>query len=453
MAYIKDRLRESSYIFIIYFIVGSMLSVVLGLFAYLMILVWANFYIKNPALVYVITQSTLRLVIVAISETLFIWVVLKVILTDNGDTILIEVIKNIEKEKEAKLVGEYYYNIKISDISVHAEADLKVESIGMLKELNKMPRGYIKIDASNYKDICFTGDLVFSSAIPNDAEDLTLHVKQYSYRGLKLIGSHVINKFWIEELQDKPETVNLITNTYIQRLFDRKVYDYPLSLASDLKEGLSKSKISLVIIAFSMSIIIGIYGFYRGASTREFLNNFEIVSTEKGISIQTDDRLTYNKYHIYVQDAIAMLPEPIVHEFIGDGWTLVFTDNDLASYPIISTAIDENTVSGCTFPFYKLIVIQLPDRNNIETSQYFFETIVHEFGHYIALKTNALSEEWDNIYTMEKLGYPNSYALTNPSEGFACCFANYILDENRLKEGSPKTYNYINNTIQNYISK
>lgn len=411
---------------------------------------------QSSTLVYTIGHSILKIVFIAIAELLFVFFVLKSILTDNGDTMLIEIIKNIENEKNSKLIHEYYYNLKIKDIDTLVDGGtvLKADKVGTIKEYNKLKRGYIKVNADCYSDISFTGDVGFADDLSDDATEVTLHVKQYQYKGFKVLGSHIINKFVLENENNlEKEIEHPTTNTYIARLAKRKVFDYPISLASDLKDGLSKSKIFIVIITFALSIIIGIYGFYRGASTRDFLSNFEVVGTESGVTIQTDNKQKYEKYKVYVQDAIAMLPKELTEEFISDGWTLVFTDDDLASYPVISSAIDENTVSGCTFPFYKLTVIQLPETKNVATAQFFLETIVHEYGHYLALKTNALNEDWDAIYNAERKRYTNPYALTNASEGFACCFADYILSEESLKTLTENTYNYINKVIQEFINK
>ena len=450
--YIKTRFKESSYLLIIYLIVGGLLSGVVAMMSYTMILVWANFYVKNPVLVDAISTSILRIVLIALFESLFIWFILKVMFTDNGDTILIEIIKHIETEWGSNLIGEYYIPINLSDIEFYSRAKLHINNLEVIREFNKLPNGYFRFKLPNGQyDICFSGDIVVS-ANSVASNGYVLHIKQYQYKSIKLFGKHIINKFELINSADDVALESLPAsyqiNSYISRLWNNGIYDYPISLSEDLKDGLKKSRISIVLIVFSLIVVVGIYGFYRGISTKSFLNNFNAVTTEQGIVILTDNPRKYDRYSIYIRDALAILPQKLTYEFVAEGWSIVFCENDLADYPIISSYLSEGTVSGCTFPFYKIIVIQLPEKSSVSNSQFFLETVIHEFGHFFALENGVFEEEWSTLYTDELSTYTNQYALTNLSEGFACEFADYVLKGDTLREKSPKTYNYINKIIQ-----
>ena len=87
-----------------------------------------------------------------------------------------------------------------------------------------------------------------------------------------------------------------------------------------------------------------------------------------------------------------------------------------------------------------------------------YGTTCHEFGHLLDYGYNTEYESEDdefyNIYIAESSNFKttigdNSYAMTKPSEYFACAFEEYIKNPQQLKDNTPRTYNYIVNAINN----
>ncbi len=81
------------------------------------------------------------------------------------------------------------------------------------------------------------------------------------------------------------------------------------------------------------------------------------------------------------------------------------------------------------------------------------DTTYHEFGHFLALLAGDVysSPELKEAFEQEKdkpnFGNPD-YGKTKPNEYFACSYANYILRPKQLKKATPKTYAFVEKTLE-----
>lgn len=85
-------------------------------------------------------------------------------------------------------------------------------------------------------------------------------------------------------------------------------------------------------------------------------------------------------------------------------------------------------------------------------------TVFHEFGHlldYRQLMTDYSStNEFKAIYEEEKENFKTiyggyEYAISTNKEYFASAFAEYMMNPDRLKSNTPRTYNYIEKCLNN----
>lgn len=84
-------------------------------------------------------------------------------------------------------------------------------------------------------------------------------------------------------------------------------------------------------------------------------------------------------------------------------------------------------------------------------------TTLHEYGHVIddklAIRFVSESKEFKDIYLNEKENFAvddnHEYFTSSELEYFASAFAEYILDPERLKENTPRTYEFMENCINN----
>lgn len=92
-----------------------------------------------------------------------------------------------------------------------------------------------------------------------------------------------------------------------------------------------------------------------------------------------------------------------------------------------------------------------------KNNKYITYTVYHEFGHMLDCgynyKYESKENEFYNIYLDERAefrtDYNYQYAISEVEEYFASSFAEYIINPQRLKSNTPRTYNYIVNAINN----
>jgi hypothetical protein len=449
---IKSKIGECSYLWIVYNIVGIVFAFVIAMAVYLMSLMWSIFYNMDNNLVDTLSQPYIKYVFIMVAELLFMALVIKGLFSETGDTILIDIIKHGDRTKGVSLLGSVSVPIQLSDIKFYLKDRVEtVDSLDKLRVLNQMEHGYIKFNNEklSLNDICFVSDLAIDKNI--DINNLVLRVKRYQYKGMKLLSKQTFNTFELVNNSDGvvlSDSVTLSNNSYIARLCNANVYDYPVSLKSDISDGIYQSRVSIAVIFVCAVVLVGIYGWYRNYSSSSFISDFYEIEEVDGITIYTDSVTKYEKLDTFIKDSIVLLPEKLKEEFINDGWSLVFVKNDLADYSMLSSMVSSGETSGCTFPFYKLIVIQIPDSNVEANKVFLMQTIFHEFGHYFALKTDAVNDDWHDIFNEESIYYSSAYAKSSMSEGFASSYANYILYSDFMREKNPKTYDYIDNLMK-----
>lgn len=122
-------------------------------------------------------------------------------------------------------------------------------------------------------------------------------------------------------------------------------------------------------------------------------------------------------------------------------------DNEYRIY--IVEEIDNNElIVGQTI--YNCRIILIKDRySGVE------KTLFHECGHVVddegALTFLSSSDEFMEIYEEERYYFKAEdnweYYISTPKEYFASAFAEYMLNPERLKENTPKTYEYIHRHI------
>lgn len=85
-------------------------------------------------------------------------------------------------------------------------------------------------------------------------------------------------------------------------------------------------------------------------------------------------------------------------------------------------------------------------------------TVFHEFGHLLDYRQLLLdyssTNEFKAIYQEEKENFKTiyidyDYAISNNKEYFASAFAEYMMNPDRLKSNTPKTYDYIEKCLNN----
>lgn len=98
-----------------------------------------------------------------------------------------------------------------------------------------------------------------------------------------------------------------------------------------------------------------------------------------------------------------------------------------------------------------------PQIEIVYNARYIQNVTYHEFGHLLDYGYNNYFESEDdefmNIYYAERSNFKNNYnyeyAVSNSTEYFAEAFAEYMKNPQQLKDNTPRTYNYIVNTINN----
>lgn len=180
-------------------------------------------------------------------------------------------------------------------------------------------------------------------------------------------------------------------------------------------------KIYYVLLSFILLISVAICDVYK--TDEEWLNGCVII--ESGLT-QSRIEHAYDKLPPKVRD--------IVDKY--DIYVVDLIEND-------------ELVLGETIYSNRLILI----KDNLAWIE---KTFFHECGHVLD-KENSLtflssSDEFQDIYEEEKdkfVAEDNlSYYISTPKEYFASAFAEYMMNPERLKENTPKTYYYINNSVK-----
>lgn len=152
---------------------------------------------------------------------------------------------------------------------------------------------------------------------------------------------------------------------------------------------------------------------------------------------------------IYIEkcaETLSVIPSDILNAYAKQGWHFYITDEDLDKTMFNGMY---GSVQGGADGINKFIKIE--DRNKAVV-----QAPMHEFGHFLDYYDGSytIDEEFENIYSEEinkakEMGM--KYGLINSTEYFADSFEFYIKDRERMKEYIPKTYEYIEQKINDLL--
>ena len=179
------------------------------------------------------------------------------------------------------------------------------------------------------------------------------------------------------------------------------------------------------------------------------LSSILVLSLYFGVIEYTDipDRILLNGHVTYIEgrtydevwDAYDKLPSK-VKDMLENGYTIYVVD-------IIG---DDENIGGRVTYGPKILEVKY---NTYDAGYVLF----HEAGHVLdnGMQTIGLissTDEFKQIYEEEKhtvvIEYNHEYAISNPTEYFASCFAEYMTNPERLKATAPKTYYFIENCLK-----
>ena len=181
-------------------------------------------------------------------------------------------------------------------------------------------------------------------------------------------------------------------------------------------------------------------------------NKNERLQNEQQKTNNTDNTNTDNEVsHIQnegIKEAYNNLPESVKK---------LFKDTDCTITEV--TSIDDVYIPGFgnAAGVFRGGYSSYPQIEIVYNARYIQNVTYHEFGHLLDYGYNTEYESEDdefmNIYYAERSNFKNDYnyeyAVSNSTEYFAEAFAEYMKNPQQLKDNTPRTYNYIVNTINN----
>ena len=161
------------------------------------------------------------------------------------------------------------------------------------------------------------------------------------------------------------------------------------------------------------------------------------------ILMRNENIYTNGEVYERVWNAYDKLPEKVKELVEEENYKIYVVDE-------LESDIDGYITLGKTYFGFKTIKI-----SNIDL--YVERTTLHEYGHVLddelAIRFISESEEFMDIYLSEKENFAvddnHEYFTSTELEYFASAFAEYILNPERLKENTPRTYEFIENCINN----
>ena len=152
---------------------------------------------------------------------------------------------------------------------------------------------------------------------------------------------------------------------------------------------------------------------------------------------------------IYARNYYLAIPDAIREVFEKSGWVIVLTDKN------IQKEYYEGDVSG-----------RLSGLTNYKEKRIYihggyydvYNSLLHEMGHFADFISGgqSIKEEFIKIYKKEKENLQRIYELdshivSNEQEYFAEVFARYIVEKDYIKKKTPKTYEYMQNNMKNWM--
>ena len=144
------------------------------------------------------------------------------------------------------------------------------------------------------------------------------------------------------------------------------------------------------------------------------------------------------------QRQLGKIPVKLQKEFIADGWTFYVTTKNIGSYYFGGKY---GSVKGVTRTDEKAIYVE--DRSSA------MDCIVHEFGHYVDVRTGIFetdNEDFNAVYEEEYATFCEIFetpSIGGKRELFGEGFEKYILCPNKLQACSPKLYQFIQKVLDN----
>jgi hypothetical protein len=140
-----------------------------------------------------------------------------------------------------------------------------------------------------------------------------------------------------------------------------------------------------------------------------------------------------------VEYAYDKLPQPLQDMLEENGYRIY----------VVDTIDDNEQILGQTIYGIRLILIK-------DYGAWIEKTFYHECGHVLddesALTFASSSDEFQEIYEEERHNFKAEdnleYYISTPREYFASAFAEYMLNPERLKRNTPRTYEYIDRQVK-----
>lgn len=174
-------------------------------------------------------------------------------------------------------------------------------------------------------------------------------------------------------------------------------------------------------------------------------NSYNIISREEGASLD----VTVSTRELWRTE----VPQNIKDLLMDSGWKIIISESDITtrfnspfdiSGITVSTIIDDKYIWGSGRIYFE---------NNFKQIKH---SLLHEIGHAVDATYDCLSssEEWLNIYEIEKSNFKNSsglddlYLTSSPNEYFAAVFNEFLKDGYTLQKNTPESYAYMSKILE-----
>lgn len=179
-----------------------------------------------------------------------------------------------------------------------------------------------------------------------------------------------------------------------------------------------------------------------------------IPTPHKQVQIDIDGTATQSEAD-ELQAMLKLVPYPIVNAFVDDGFRILLSSKDLRDYVGYTWDFEASGVYS-----YSNKTIYLSNKYN---NDWAVNSLYHEFGHYVDVHYGVSQgyigymsekEPFLSIYNSEKVNFKVDtnkdldYYTSSSKEMFAQAFAEYIVNPDRLKNNTPKTYNYVKKVVE-----
>ena len=201
--------------------------------------------------------------------------------------------------------------------------------------------------------------------------------------------------------------------------------------------------ISYHIVGFSLNK----YKDFEQTNVLEYYHKYDdfIYTSEKDMENEN-----FKKLMPMVYDFFELLPDTTIREFEEKNWKIIISSEKPSYVKEIENDVNYKVGGNAE---YNLRLIFLYLNNN--APEYLLSDFIHEFGHYEDWENGlvAKSSSFEKIFKKNQGYVPNdsfsdeNYHLSNTREFFACCYKDYFLYNDELKNEAPEVYNYLGSII------